>query len=515
MPKLNWEKKDEKHTQKSNYIQNSNEFKVIELIKNPIISHFVSDNNLSKNKRAGIQEHKKSYNSWENLLIWGENKSIMESLIPKFSNKINLIYIDPPYATGGNFESKTFIGENNTFENKRAYSDKWDGGIDEYIDFLYDRLLLMKNLLSENGSIYVHLDWHVSHYIKVILDEIFGKDNFRNEIIWAYPAASAKTRRFFIRSFDSIFFYSKSDEYTFNDDPVIYMEYSDRVKFALKEDEKGIFYYRGGSHNGKKLSQKVYVKNKGIFPRDVWTDIPYIRANTLEYQAFSTQKPERLLKRIILASSNKEDIVADFFCGTGTSLAVSEKLERRWIGSDTEKQSINISRKRILDVWNSNNMIDWGEKYGKRAQPFKILRNYDYAQIINLNKNFFVKNIQKKEIISLIQDTKFVINISEKDTKITVDLLDYIIPNLSLVKDSIKKRIKFFHDWIDSWSIDFSNKEQSFTTTWISYRTLKNRRLELTSSPYNYDKKGKQKISIKVNDILGIETIQDYDVIIT
>ena len=515
MPKLEWKKKDENHTQKSNYSQNIYEFQVLELIENPIIGSVIFDKDVSKNKRSLNQQHEKSSNSWKNLLIWGENKSIMGSLNPKFSNKINLIYIDPPYATGGNFESKTFIGEGNTFENKKAYSDIWDGGIDEYIEFLYDRLLLMKNLLSKNGSIYVHLDWHVSHYIKVILDEIFGKENFRNEIIWAYPAASAKTRKFFIRSFDSILFYTKSNEYTFNDDPGIYMEYSDRVKFALKEDDKGMFYYRGGSHNGKRLSQKVYVTNKGIFPRDVWTDIPYIRANTLEYQAFSTQKPERLLRRIILASSNKDDIVADFFCGTGTSLAVAEKLGRRWIGSDIAKQAINISRKRIFDVWNSNDLIDWNKKYERRSQPFKIVKNNDYTQAINTYKDFLVENIQKRDISSLIQDTKFVVNISENDSKITVDLVDYFTPNLKLIKDNIKNRIKNFSDWIDSWSIDFNHHEHSFTTAWISYRTLKNRKLDLTSVPYNYEEKGKHKISIKVNDILGIETIQDYEVVIT
>ena len=222
MPKLYWEKKDENHTQKSNYSQN--EFQVCELLINPIISSIVSDNEVLKNKRSMNQKQEKGSTTWKNLLIWGENKSIMRALNDKFSNKINLIYIDPPYATGSNFESKTFIGESNSFESKKAYSDTWDGGIDEYIDFLYDRLVLMKNLLSENGSIYVHLDWHVSHYIKVILDEIFGKENFKNEIIWAYPAASAKTRRFFIRSFDSILFYTKSSVYTFNDDPGIYME---------------------------------------------------------------------------------------------------------------------------------------------------------------------------------------------------------------------------------------------------------------------------------------------------
>jgi len=268
MPKLDWKKKDEKKAQKSEDSQDSDEFQILESLINPIITDSEFNNGISKNKLTGNHQQQISSNCWKNLLIWGENKSILRTLNLKFSNKIKLIYIDPPYATGTNFESKTFIGENYAFEKKKAYSDIWRGGIDEYIGFIYERLLLMKNLLSDDGSIYIHLDWHVSHYIQVVLDEIFGKENFQNSIIWAYPAASAK---FFIRSFDTILFYTKSSDYTFNDVPEIYMEYSDRVKFALKEDEEGTFYYRGGSHDGKKLSKKVYVSNKGIFPRDVWT----------------------------------------------------------------------------------------------------------------------------------------------------------------------------------------------------------------------------------------------------
>ncbi|MCK4480305.1 MAG: site-specific DNA-methyltransferase, partial [Candidatus Lokiarchaeota archaeon] len=215
---------------------------------------------------------------WKNLLIWGENKAILKSLLKTFKNRINLIYIDPPFATGGEFNLKIQIGENKNYLDKIAYTDKWREGVDSYLNFLYERLVLMKELLAENGSIYVHLDWHISHYIKLIMDEIFGCENFRNEIIWAYPAASVKTRRFFIRSYDTILFYSISDDYVFNDNPKIYQEFSDRVKNALKKDDKGVFYYRGGSHNGKKLSRKVYIEKEGIFPRDVWNDIPYIRA---------------------------------------------------------------------------------------------------------------------------------------------------------------------------------------------------------------------------------------------
>ncbi|MFX0010671.1 MAG: DNA methyltransferase, partial [Candidatus Hermodarchaeota archaeon] len=267
MPELYWKDKDRSVNPYVDEPPPIYPFITLELNRYPIIDNIGLENEKIKKAIENHQRTKVHSKTWENILIQGDNKEIMKSLLKKFKKKINLIYIDPPFATGSDFQSKTFIGDADAFEKSKAYSDSWVGGIDEYINFLYDRLALMKELLAENGSIYVHLDWHVSHYIKIVLDEIFGKENFKNEIIWAYPAASAKTRKFFIRSFDTILFYTKSVDYTFNDDPNIYMEYSNRVKFALKKDEKGTFYYRGGSHNGKKLSQKVYVSKNGIFPR--------------------------------------------------------------------------------------------------------------------------------------------------------------------------------------------------------------------------------------------------------
>jgi adenine specific DNA methylase Mod len=312
MVKLNWKNKKSLNIGQKEDHQNLEAFQEIEVYDFPSMLENETSNDLKKN-----------------LLILGDNKSVLSNLLKDYKEKIKLIYIDPPFGTGGDFNYKIFIGEKKETQKTLAYTDVWREGLESYLNFIYERLIIMKDLLSKEGSIYVHLDWHVSHYVKLILDEIFGIENFRNEIIWAYPAASFQTRKFYIRSFDSILFYTKSDDYTFNDDPNIYMEFSDRVKFALKKDEKGTFYYRGGSHDGKKLSQKVYVTQGGIFPRDVWTDIPYIRANTTEYQGFSTQKPERLLKRIILASSNENDLIADFFCGSGTTIAVAEKLPKK------------------------------------------------------------------------------------------------------------------------------------------------------------------------------------------
>lgn len=446
--------------------------------------------------------------TWNNLLICGENEQIMRILLKDFSSKINLIYIDPPFATGGNFSYKIYFGGNSFNESTKAYSDTWREGLESYLNFLYVRLNLMKQLLSESGSIYVHLDWHVSHYIKIILDEIFGNENFRNEIIWSYPAASAQTRRFFIRSYDTVLFYTKSEDYIFNDDPNIYMEYSDRVKNALKKDEKGLFYYRGGSHDGKKLSRKVYVKEDGIFPRDVWNDIPYVRANTTEYQGFSTQKPERLLKRIIISSSNENGLVADFFCGTGTTLIVAEKLGRRWIGCDLANHAIHITRKRLLDISKSNDLFSWNRNYDKSYQPFELiyLNNED-------PNNFLPRNFLKEQFKTnskIKQAPSFDIDISIDHKKVSIKLKNYHLPYLELLSKRIKEKITSFHDLIDYWAVDFNHNDNSFKNEWYSYKTPKNREINLVTTPYSYENSTKYQIQVKVINIFGQESNQDY-----
>ncbi|MFW9971835.1 MAG: site-specific DNA-methyltransferase [Candidatus Odinarchaeota archaeon] len=458
----------------------------------------------------GIDSDKED--NWKNLLICGENESILKLLLKYFAKKISLIYIDPPFATGEDFNLKVQIGENGKIFNNIAYKDKWSEGLDSYLDFLFERLLLMKKFLTNDGSIYVHLDWHISHYIKIMMDEIFGNENFRNEIIWAYPAASVKTRRFFIRSYDTILFYSNSDDYIFNDDPKIYQEFSDRVKNALKEDEKGIYYYRGGSHNGKKLSRKVYIEKTGIFPRDVWTDIPYVRANTLEYQGFSTQKPERLLKRIILASSNENDIIADFFCGSGTTLAVAEKLGRRWIGCDSNKHAIHMTRKRILSLSNSNDILNWKKKYKKDPKSFKILAVGKSNKAFSIPLGFLKKTMNEKKNLSITDAPDLIVQIHQNDNSIEVELIDYIIPFKSLLSKKVKENLHSFSDFIDYWAIDFNYQNNRFTHMWSSYRTPKNRELSLKSNFYQYKKLGTYDIRIKSIDIFGIELEKSYKV---
>jgi len=500
MPNLQFKYKNNK----SDFIENkqSDNFYLIESNINPFICGTSKEDLILSNPPWNIN------NNWKNLLFLGNNLKIMTYLYKDFRNQLDLIYIDPPFATGGNFKLKTLIGEETEFEVVKAYSDAWKGGIDGYLNFLYERLKLMKILLKESGSIYAHLDWHVSHYVKLLMDEIFGIENFRNEIIWSYPASSAQTKRFYMRSFDAILFYTKSNNYTFNDDPEIYMEYSSRVKKNLKRDEKGTFYFRGGSHNGKKLSRKVYIEESGIFPRDVWKDIPYIRANTLEYQGFSTQKPERLLKRIILASSNDNDIVADFFCGTGTTLAVAEKLNRRWIGTDSTKNAINLTRKRILNISNSNNLYNWKKRYEISPRPFNLISNFDYENN-DIPAEFLREELNRE---NTFYNSNLSTDITIKKKEITVELKDYKINDTNKLILKLKEKIKSSTDWVDNWSIDFNYNGDYFNTDWISYRTPKQRKLKLISHPFLYDESGDYKIAIKVVNIFGDSSIKLYDI---
>ena len=310
---------------------------------------------------------------WRNRLIWGDNKLVMSSLLKQgLAGKINLIYIDPPFYTGADFSYKTEVDHTEVEKEpsiieQRAYKDTWSGGIASYLKYMYERLILMRELLAENGSIYVHLDWHVSHYIKIMMDEIFGYDNFRNEIIWSYTGPSSPGQMQFSRKHDNILWYSRSQEWSFN---------VDKIRIPYDPTTAGKFESEGTGFKGTPADL-----TKGKIPEDWWY-FPVLARIRNEILGFSTQKPERLLERIIKASSNLGDIVADFFCGSGTTLAVAEKLGRRWIGSDLSKYAIQVTRKRLLDIHNSKDFVDdKKDSYGKPARPFEIwnIGNYELA----------------------------------------------------------------------------------------------------------------------------------------
>jgi adenine-specific DNA-methyltransferase len=279
---------------------------------------------------------------FRNMLVWGDNKLVMASLLKDFKGEIDLIYIDPPFDVGADFTMKIPFGEEDDVIEKDqsalemvAYRDMWGKGTDSYLHTMYERMAIMGDLLSEQGSIFIHCDWHVGHYLKLLLDEVFDKERFLNEVIWHYrrwPAPSST----FQRSHDVLYWYGKSDKHIWN------QTYQELSAATLK---------RFGGKRVKGESTKVVLDedSKGAPMRDVW-DIPHVLGANPERLDYPTQKPEALLEQLITSCSNEGDLVADFFCGSGTTGAVAERLGRRWIMSDLGRFAIHTSRKRLIGL---------------------------------------------------------------------------------------------------------------------------------------------------------------------
>ena len=273
-----------------------------------------------------------------NLLFHGDNKEILSTLLVQgFRGKIDLIYIDPPFDSGADYVRKVKLrGEKEDLEaeghsviEQTQYSDIWAN--DNYLQFMYERLILMRELLSEKGSLYLHCDWHKSHQLRCLLDEVFNHENFVNEIIWCYTGPSRKNR-FFPRKHDTIFFYgNRKDNIIFN---------ADEIKIPYKKQ-------RTGTSKGSAFLQDDYeMDEEGKVPED-WWELTTVGRKQNELLDFPTQKTEELLERIIKASSNQDSIVLDCFVGSGTTAAVAEKLGRRWIAADLNKGAIQTTIKRI------------------------------------------------------------------------------------------------------------------------------------------------------------------------
>ena len=301
---------------------------------------------LSNTKSSPLQkiktfnQSKKSLVDWENKLIFGDNLKVLKALLddPNVRGKVNLIYIDPPFATKRDFLK----------DEVKAYADKVVGSA--FIEFTRKRLILMKELLADNGSIFVHLDSKKGHYIKLILDELFGEHNFKNEIIWSY-GAGGNPKNFFPRKHDTIFWYSKGDGVFNSDLPIMKAPYSSStLEIHYKNIDNEGRRYRIQKVNGREY--KTY-EDEGKMITDVWTDIGGQNATSPispEFTGYPTQKPEKLLERIISATTNEGDLVLDAFAGSGTTLAVAEKLNRKWIGIDCGKLSIYTIQSRMLNL---------------------------------------------------------------------------------------------------------------------------------------------------------------------
>lgn len=343
--------------------------------------------------------------AWRNRLIWGDKKYVLPSLLPEFVGKVNLIYIDPPFATGADFSfaatlpdtDEEFVKEPSMIEQK-AYRDTWGRGMDSYYQWFYETVSLLHELLHEDGCIYVHCDWHADAGVRFILDEIFGGDHFINELIWRRKQAAAWSSKQFGITNDTLLLYAKGGGYTFN--PEYSREDENTQKYITERfvynDGDGRKYMKsplvnplprpnlryvfhgvnppktGWLYSQERL-EELFLNNELVMPADnnariyrkiyadtypgqivqnIWTDIPIVNPMAQERLDYPTQKPEALLERIIKASSNPGDLVLDCFCGSGTTAAVAEKLGRRWITCDLGRFAIHTARKRLLAIPN-------------------------------------------------------------------------------------------------------------------------------------------------------------------
>lgn len=321
---------------------------------------------------------------WTNKLIWGDNKLILSSLangpirdeIEK-EGGLKLIYIDPPFAVGADFGFEIEIGgekaeKKQSIIEEIAYRDTWGKGISSYLSMMYERIKLMHSLLAEDGTIYVHCDWRVNSILRLVCDDVFGRDNFLNEIIWTYFAFKRKTTRKFPQKHDYIFSYKKSGEnFIWNTQ---YKPHNEEYLKRWKKDSSGRLY-RDDVNPTKGGTRVIYLDElEGDIVDSVWDDVNPVNPMGGEKVDYPTQKPEALLERIIKASSNEGDLIADFFCGSGTTATVAEKLGRKWITTDLGRFSVHTARKRLIGVQREL------QTSGKDFRAFEILNLGKYER---------------------------------------------------------------------------------------------------------------------------------------
>jgi adenine-specific DNA-methyltransferase len=409
-----------------------------------------------------VSEPNAPYAEWRNRLIWGDKKYVLPSLLPEFAGKVNLIYIDPPFDTGSDFsftanipdhpdteddETTSFVKQPNIIEQK-AYRDTWGRGLDSYMQWFYETAIILRELLHEEGKIYVHLDWHVVHYAKTIMDEIFGYENFFGEIIWQRSTSVGSSKAIankYPTLHDTILVYSKSEKLIFNKQ---YTPPTEEYKARFNQEDKyGWYYwntlatYSQETYNklnkegkirwtkGAKYPQyKTYLHElKGNVLSSVWTDINMLNPMAQERVGYDTQKPIALLERIIKASSNEKDLILDCFCGSGTTSAAAEKLNRRWITCDLGRFAIHTTRKRLLGINNVKPFIvqNLGKYERQQWMKAEFVSDENRFQQEKIYKHFIIELFNAKPIdgYTWLHGAKAgrMIHVGNVDTPVTVD----------------------------------------------------------------------------------------------
>lgn len=393
MVELVWDGKYDKNGKRSAPLRLKLPFQTVETVNESVQQRQMALDLFSAGKQ----------NDWRNRLIWGDKKYVLPALLDEFAGKVDLIYIDPPFNVGADFsfnaaipdnpdtdydETTEFVRPPSVIEQK-AYRDTWGRGLDGYLQWFNDTIVLLRELLSDKGCLFIQLDWHIGHYAKVVADDIFGIDNFHNHITWKRSTPRGNSSRRLPELTDYIFFYSKTNDYPWNEQFVEYRpEYVE--KYYQYVDEKTgrnfqptsllghtginpVYEWRGlqkpwryPKHRLEELDKNglLYWPEKGDVPRlkryfdeqkgmplqSLWEDIPPVNSQAKEDTGYDTQKPEALLERIIKLASNEGNLVLDCFCGSGTTAAVAEKLGRRWITCDLGRFAIHTARKRLLSI---------------------------------------------------------------------------------------------------------------------------------------------------------------------
>lgn len=376
-------------------------FQIVEAIDEPRAEQLTDSSVGAQPDMFSHDTRGRQLKGWTNKLIWGDNKLILSSLKNGPMRKeieeqggIKLIYIDPPFDVGADFSMNIEIGDEQFTKEpgileELAYRDTWGKGADSFISMIYERLSLMRDLLADDGSIYVHCDWRLNAPLRLIMDEVLNQ-NFQREIIWSFDTKSGyKTIvNNWIRSHETIHYYTKGSYTVFNKQ---FSTYTDGYLSRFKNTDSDGRKYRSDRGSGVK---QYLDELKGIPMSDVWSDIKSFQqdATSEEYLKYPTQKRELLLERIIKASSNESDLIADFFGGSGTTLAVAEKLGRKWIGSDLGKFAIHTTRKRLIGVQREL------KQENKPYRAFEILNlgKYERQHYIGVNPNLRDEEKQKQ-----------------------------------------------------------------------------------------------------------------------
>lgn len=534
---------------------------------------------------------------WRNKLIWGDNQLVMSSLLDQFAGKVDLIYIDPPFATGADFSLNVDVGDKSfplpklasTIEEK-AYRDTWGKGLASYLSMIVTRIELFRDLLSDEGSVFIHCDSRLNAAIRFLMDEAFGVDRRVNEIVWCYTGPSSPGMRSYAKKHDTILWYAKSQEFIFN---------VDSVRLPYKASTQRNEGRRTGFTTGNP-DLVVELNPLGKYPEDWWEISVEAPASSLRTN-YPTQKPERLLRRVIEGSSAPGALVADFFCGSGTTMAVAEKTGRRWIGCDLSRYAIHMGRKRLLDIDNCKpfevlNLGKYERRYwavasfGEDLDDDGLISLYEYVAFIlklygatpasgmqhlhgkvghafihvgavdspvtideivacvdecvalrakelhilgwewEMGLHDPIADEAKRRGISLLLrqiprevmehqagakgDVKFfelahldvVVKPTRGKRELVAKLKDFAIPNPDLVPEDVKSKIKKWSDYVDYWAVDWNFSDDTFIQGWVSYRTRKNRALDLESDVHTYEAPGTYSVMVKVIDIFGNDT---------